>query len=173
MTRPRRNIPEKAEGNERRYLSKIFQAFKLIHFPKKSHKEPEVVFRRDDWVIQQSHKIQANGVLQELVATLRLENPSKEVGNDLNLRKLLFGLASSMIGVPQASILAGNLLILKMQSPEEALIKICDLTEAQLKLLHYSPQLLQTPHRLDMALGLSEDQTLTLEEAQILTNLPE
>jgi len=173
MTRPRRNIPEKASGNGRRYLSKIFQAFKRIHFPKKSHKEPEVVFRRDDWVIQQSHKIQANGSLQELVAMLKLENPSKEVGNDTNLKKLLFGLVSAMVGVPQVSILAGNLLILKIPSPERALIKICDLTEAQLKLLHYSPQLLQTPHRMDVALGLSEEQTLTLEESQILTNLPE
>ncbi|OJJ21141.1 hypothetical protein BKI52_11270 [marine bacterium AO1-C] len=172
MTRSRRNIPERIHGNERRYLGKIFQAFKRLHFPKKSHKEPRVVFKRNNWVMQQSHKLQAHGSFQELAATLKLENPSKEIGNNISLKKLLLGLTHSLKVVPQASILAGNLLIMKVKASEGAMIKICELTEAQLKLLHYSPQLLQAPDRLDTALGFSEAQVITLEEQLILTNLP-
>ncbi|HAS44577.1 MAG TPA: hypothetical protein DCS93_29125 [Microscillaceae bacterium] len=165
--RPRKNHPQRQNQNEHRYTDKVFEFWQRFKTEAHETKLAKPTIRSESWLKNQADKIGYADGQTQLVATLELAQPNKEV-SDLTTQRALYALIKGMQPVPELAMVVGYLLIVKSTSEEQAQFKIYNLTNAQHKIIINNPLLLQMPFRLEISLGLSEEQTIIFEESEVL-----
>jgi len=169
--RPRKNHPQRQNQNEHRYTDKTFEFWKQLKV-----KESQQIFakpksRSESWLKQEAGKVGYADGQTQLVATLKLAQPNKKV-DELAAQKALYALIKGMQPIAELAMVVGYLLIVKTTIEEgeekQAQFKIYNLTTAQHKIIIHNPALLQMPFRLEISLGLSEEQTVIFEENEVL-----
>jgi len=166
--RPRKNYPQRQNQNEHRYTDKVFEFWQRFKTEDHETKLAKPTIRSESWLKNQADKIGYADGQTQLVATLELAQSNKEV-SDLTTQRALYALMKGMQPIPELAMVVGYLLIVKSTSEEEqAQFKIYNLTTAQHKIIINNPSLLQMPFRLEISLGLSEEQTVIFDEEEVL-----
>ncbi|OJJ21138.1 hypothetical protein BKI52_11255 [marine bacterium AO1-C] len=168
--RPRKNHSQKQNQNEHRYTDKIFEFWQQINVSEDQILD-ELTARSESWLKEQAERISYEDGQTELITTLALGQPDKGL-DKFAAQKALYALIKGMQPIAELAMLVGYLLIVKSTLEEEektqVQFKIYNLTSAQHKIMINNPTLLQMPFRLEISLGLNEEQMVVFEEGEVL-----